>query len=106
MPKTGKCPVCGTTSEDFQRTGLLGCARCYIVFREEIGEMVRRTQKGVLHMGKIPSVEEENYSFIIEQQLLKENLERALAEGRYAEAEQLKERLRESNRTLKKEETR
>lgn len=98
------CPVCGTTIEDFRRSGLLGCANCYTVFREEIGGMVRRTQKSDLHVGKFPSVKEEKYSFILEQQLLKESLERALREKRYADAEQFKERLRESNRILREEE--
>ncbi len=30
------CPVCGTTYDDYERSGLLGCASCYDVFKEEL----------------------------------------------------------------------
>jgi len=30
------CAACGTTLEHFARTGLLGCARCYVVFAREV----------------------------------------------------------------------
>lgn len=30
------CTACGTTLERFSATGLLGCARCYVVFAREV----------------------------------------------------------------------
>lgn len=106
MNGTERCPVCGTALEEFKRSGLLGCAHCYTVFREEIYLSARRVQGKIQHVGKIPSAQEGKYSFIIEQQHLKEGIERAMREKRYAEAEELKEKLFESNRTLREEEVR
>lgn len=99
------CPRCGTTIDDFRRTGLLGCAECYRVFREEILLTLRRVQGNhTRHEGGIPAASEEKYSFMLERQHLKEEIERAMREGRYAEAEELQQRLKESNRTRRREE--
>lgn len=97
------CPRCGTTIEDFRRTGLLGCADCYRAFRGEILSAVRRVQGTTRHEGAIPAVSEEKYSFMLEQQHLKDAIERAMRAGRFEEAETLQQRLRESNRTRRKE---
>ena len=105
MSKFSVCPRCGTTIEDFRRTGLLGCAECYRVFREEILSTVRRVQGKTHHEGEIPVAKEERYSFMLEQQHLKEEIERARRAGRYAEAEQLQQRLKESNRARREEDT-
>ncbi len=98
-----KCPRCGITIEDFRRTGLLGCAECYNVFREEILATVARVQGKTRHKGKLTVASEENYSLLLEQQLLKENIERAMREGDFERAEQLNRRLQESRRTRRGE---
>ncbi len=98
------CPRCGTTIEDFRRTGLLGCAACYRAFRGEILATVRRVQGNTHHEGGVRAASEEKYSFMLERQHLKEEIERAMREGRYAEAEELQQRLKESDRTRRREE--
>ena len=105
MDNVTVCPRCGTTIEDFRRTGLVGCAECYRVFRAEILATVRRVQGNhTRHTGEIPAASEEKYSFMLERQHLKEEIERALRAGRYAEAETLQQRLKESDRTRRREE--
>ena len=47
------CPVCGTVYSDFERTGLLGCASCYDVFKEELMPYIERIQGRVVHVGKV-----------------------------------------------------
>ncbi len=51
------CPTCGATLEEFRKTGLLGCADCYTVFREELIPTVRfmQGQGRIKHEGKVPS---------------------------------------------------
>ncbi len=98
------CPRCGTTIEEFRRTGLLGCAECYRVFRGEVLATVRRVQGKTRHEGSLPAVSEEKYSFMLERQHLKEEIERAMREERYSDAEALQQRLKESDRTRRKEE--
>ena len=100
------CPNCGTSLEDFKRTGLLGCGECYFVFREEILPAIQRIQGSVTHDGKSPVGEaEKNYSLHIEQELLRESVERALREGRFKEADEMKRRLKETYSALHPEET-
>lgn len=49
------CPVCGHTWGDFNRTGRFGCGECYKTFRGGAEQVLRQTQQGATHAGKIPS---------------------------------------------------
>lgn len=51
------CPNCGASLEDFRRTGLLGCAQCYGVFREEVRSAIKKVQGGSHHTGNAPAPE-------------------------------------------------
>ncbi len=94
------CPRCGTTIEEFRRTMLLGCPECYNVFREEVLRTVRLTQGKTRHEGKSPASSGEKHALVLEQELLKKGIERALKEGRYADAEEMNARLKEYSRML------
>ena len=49
------CSSCGLTFSDFKRSGLLGCARCYREFEEQLGPLLCRAHDGgTHHVGKIP----------------------------------------------------
>lgn len=99
------CPRCGMTFAEFSRTGLLGCAECYNAFRARILPTVQRLQGSLLHKGEGPAEGAgKDYDFILEQEHLKEELERALREGRFVDAEGMRRRLEEFNRTKKEEE--
>lgn len=37
-----KCKTCGSTYEDFKNTGKLGCANCYITFKNELDNVLKR----------------------------------------------------------------
>lgn len=49
-----RCPKCGITFGDFQRTGLLGCSYCYEHFSKSLIPTIKRVQGGFTHVGKIP----------------------------------------------------
>lgn len=91
--KETRCPRCGMTLEEFRRTGLLGCANCYPYFREELAPVLRRVQGRTVHTGKIPQEPDGGYTILLERQILKEGIERALREKRYADAEKLQRQL-------------
>lgn len=100
-----RCPACGTTLEDFRRTGLLGCAYCYTAFREALLPTVHYAQGKLHHEGKSPSGRaDEQYDLIRElvheQERLKARIEAAQAEGDDFVANKLKTRLAEINRRL------
>lgn len=48
------CPECKTTSEEFMRTGFVGCPRCYEVFEPIISRTVKKLQQANRHIGKNP----------------------------------------------------
>lgn len=107
------CPACGATMAEFRRTGLLGCAYCYSVFREELIETVRNIhnimQGEVRHTGKRPEESaEEKYDrardYAARREGLIEQLERAMRAGDYAAAGQLRSELKALNAKLAREE--
>ena len=103
--KKGECPICGTTAEEFRRTGLVGCSYCYTALREEITPTVRRIQHKLFHAGKSPSSEaEEKYDrvreLVYQQEELRDRMEQAKNARNTAELKRLKEQLEKVNRKL------
>lgn len=107
-----ECPACGTTMEDFRRTGLLGCAHCYTAFAGELLPVIRSVQRAEQHGGSRPKGEAtENYdrirNLIDRRDALKDSIEQELRKGGYARAKALgnslravDEELREINREI------
>jgi len=48
------CRACGMTAEEFGRTGRLGCAECYQMFERLLLPLLKRVQRDVRHLGKVP----------------------------------------------------
>lgn len=48
------CPQCGFTQADFKKTGRLGCADCYVTFKEGLAGLLKSMHKGSRHVGKTP----------------------------------------------------
>lgn len=100
VPKPAKvCPVCGTKYSDYERTGLLGCASCYDMFKEELLPSIQRIQGKTNHVGKVTK---NNDEFGLHRKLknLQEQLEQALKERRYSEANRINRQIYEINKTL------
>lgn len=50
-----RCPNCGRTYYNFQKSGRLGCSQCYKAFEPQVRQALHKMQKGTSHTGKIPS---------------------------------------------------
>lgn len=48
------CPECRTTSDEFLKTGYVGCPRCYEAFEPLIRQTVKKLQQSDRHVGKRP----------------------------------------------------
>lgn len=98
-PRLKVCPVCGLSYVDYERTGLLGCASCYDVFKEELIPSIRRIQGKVNHVGK---VETNNDELGLHRRLksLQSRLEEALREKRFEEAGRLNKQISEITKKL------
>ena len=46
------CDRCGMTADEFNRTGKIGCSRCYDVFREPMKVLLKRIQGNTRHQGR------------------------------------------------------
>ncbi len=92
-----ECSACGTTYEDFRRTGLVGCAECYNAFRKEITTMLGYIQHSARHVGKVPEGAGERYddlrSLIAQEDKLREELDLAERAGEKQKAAELRQRL-------------
>lgn len=99
------CPECGTTLDDFRRTGLLGCAHCYTAFLEELLPTIRYLQGKSEHEGQ-PPAEGKDYGEVFElvkqQEELKMRIEDAERAGDEGEARSLRAELVRVNKKLYK----
>ena len=50
--RTERCDVCGTTYEEFARTGMFGCENCYKVFANKLDNVLKRLHGSNRHVGK------------------------------------------------------
>ena len=50
-----RCDACGLTYEEFQRTGKLGCTKCYQVFSQQLKPLLLRVHGRNQHAGRTPA---------------------------------------------------
>jgi protein arginine kinase activator len=51
-PKEIRCEVCNMSFDDFRKTGKLGCANCYRIFRNNLNPILRRLHGNTEHTGR------------------------------------------------------
>ena len=80
------CSNCGVTSEEFKRTGLVGCEQCYKTFTSIISPIIQRVQGKTEHKGKFPK--KAGRELINKKRVtkLKEELQKAILEEEYEKA--------------------
>lgn len=87
------CSACGTTGEEFLRTGFVGCSQCYKEFAPLIMPVIKRIQGDVSHVGKVPLGVENSVS--AEYDRLKKDLEKAIELEEYEQASIIRDRMRQ-----------
>ncbi len=87
------CKNCGTYLSDFYETGLVGCEKCYEVFKDEIENAVKEIQFGDMHTGKVPPFSSEEKSLLIRYERLFKEKENAVMEGRFSDVRAISEEL-------------
>ena len=97
--RPGVCPVCGMEYSEFERTGLLGCAACYDVFKADLMPYIERIQGKVVHVGKVGQ-DASTHDLTRKLSHLQEELEKALHERRYSAAESINRRIAELSKKL------
>lgn len=95
-----RCPACGTTLAQYERTGLVGCAECYAVFGEELMPAIARIHGRTQHTGKRPLGGDVLFELLAEQKSLRAELEQAVKEKRMKDAEKINRAIREITRAI------
>lgn len=90
------CSYCGTSPEDFRRTGRLGCAHCWPHFEEQLRALLRRIHGSTQHVGKLylgdASELEDRRSHLTH---LRRQLQRAVETEDFETAADLRDRIHE-----------
>lgn len=95
------CPECGFSVVDLKRIRRLGCAHCYIAFRDEVKDMIRGMHKGMTHCGKVPDGLMEAHQRKLRLKDLGEKLDQAVKTENYEEAANLRDEIRKLEDSLK-----
>ncbi|MGE5614293.1 MAG: UvrB/UvrC motif-containing protein [Bacillota bacterium] len=118
VPKEIRCEVCNMSFDDFRKTGKLGCANCYRIFRNNLNPILRRLHGNTEHTGKAPSKvsagskEKPRIKIIPPRQedtdreeeinKLKSELEAAISSEQYERAAELRDKIRDLENAQKK----
>lgn len=81
-----RCSKCGTSMDEYLQSGLLGCAKCYEVFKENLQPYIDRLQGDKKHMGKAPPYGEK-YDITVALQRAKALAAQAETAGDFSAAE-------------------
>lgn len=92
--ETVRCECCGSSYEEIARTGKVGCAECYKVFKKKIMPSIIRIHGNTTHTGKVtstvsPSVKVKN---TIAQ--LKIELSKAIDEQEFEKAAEIRDKIK------------
>lgn len=90
-----KCPVCGHTWSDFNRTGRFGCSQCYKTFRGPVTSTMRQIHASAKHTGKLPSKSSDTLKRKKQYESLKAELQLAVKNEDYEKAAKLHKQIRE-----------
>ena len=88
------CPVCGETFDEFQKSGVLGCAGCYQACKSELTPLIARVQGRSQHAGRRPPVSPEEEERLRQAEALRAQMEAAVAVENFEEAARLRDALR------------
>ena len=87
------CPACGLTAEQLRKTGRVGCAKCYEVFSEGLGSIIKAMHKGQRHVGKAPARLAARRERAERHRTLQRALDEAIRDERYEDAARIRDEL-------------
>lgn len=93
-PSTAICKTCGTTHEQFKKSGFVGCSDCYELFVEDVEKILSRIQPATTHRGKISGSRGEQINKTNKIKNLKQQLNQAITEERYEDAAKIRDEIK------------
>ena len=92
------CPQCGMSAAEFGKSGRMGCAACYRVFRETLVPLFKQMHGNEFHRGKIPVSDPSRQKTRRELIDLRRALKKAVGQEAYEQAAELRDRINELER--------
>jgi len=100
------CAECGSTYEQFTKSGRLGCASCYTAFSKLLLPLIKRVQRSVQHCGKSPEIAgDKKGSSIQSLRQLREKLQKMVAGEEFEKAAQLRDEIKKIEDKKKKKDS-
>ncbi|HPN73108.1 MAG TPA: UvrB/UvrC motif-containing protein [Candidatus Omnitrophota bacterium] len=90
-----KCPTCGSTYQDFQKSGRIGCGRCYSVFSKSLSTLLRKIHGSDKHVGKMPVTGKSGIKKQEDLNRLKTELKQLVTAEEFEKAALLRDRIKE-----------
>lgn len=98
--KKTKCDLCGTTFEEIKRTGRIGCAHCYDVFKDELSKVIESIYGNAVYHGSLYELPENNSvndtADKSETEKMKEELRLAVINEDYEKAAVLRDKIKQA----------
>ncbi|HHU32780.1 MAG: UvrB/UvrC motif-containing protein [Zhaonellaceae bacterium] len=95
-----KCPQCGQSYSQFAQSGKLGCEKCYEIFGEHLGPLLKRVHGSQTHKGKYPRRTGGLIKLRRELEKLKIHLNELVVREEFEEAAKVRDEIRELERNL------
>jgi protein arginine kinase activator len=89
-----KCSSCALSYSEFKKKGRLGCANCYVAFRQQLLPLLKKIHSATRHTGKIPLNLEKKVIAVSRLNDLHEQLARAIKIEEYEEAARLRDEIK------------
>ncbi len=93
-PSTIVCKTCGTTHEQFKKSGFVGCSDCYELFAGDVEKILSRIQPDTTHRGRISGSRGEEISKSNKLKSLKQQLNQAITDERYEDAAKIRDQIK------------
>lgn len=97
------CPICGMSYRDFQKSGRLGCGRCYKTFDERLSALLRKIHGADRHVGKMPYEGEERIKDQQRLKHLKGEIQTAIRTENFEKAAVLRDEIKELEEKFERE---
>jgi len=88
------CSACGMSFSEFTKIGRLGCGSCYLTFRSQLTDLLRKVHGSTQHRGKFPHTTGDVMKPLREERKLQEELKKAIQEEDFERAAQLRDRIK------------
>jgi protein arginine kinase activator len=93
-----KCSSCGYSWEDFRKSGLLGCDKCYVSFKQPLADVVKQIHGTARHTGEQAKSKQKGKSAEEIRAILEGSLREAVLKEEYEKAAEIRDKIRSLKR--------